>query len=93
MTAIDPTISLGSLIAMLGISVTIIGAVGAAYLGVIRHMTTNEQQIKAMLERMEKVEQQQQAQGRILNSQTTVIAVIQEQIKFLYSWAKGESGA
>lgn len=84
----DPTISLGAILSALAICVTIVTSVVAAYMGVTRHMTKTEGQILAMLERLEKVERKQEAQGGAIGKLQAMVAAAVAKIEMLYEMAK-----
>lgn len=77
----DPNISAGTVIAALSICLTIIISVTGAYIGVTRHMTTNEQQIAALLQRMAKVELKQEKHDEKLSALQTLIAGLEAKLE------------
>ena len=82
----DSNISLGTIISALSICLTIVMSVWASYLGITRHMTKTEQQISAMLDRLEKLEKRQDKSEETVNKIETSLSGLVAQMKFFYEW-------
>ena len=79
----DPTISYGTILAIISICFTIIGSGLAFYSGVTRHMTKTEEEIKALLLRVKAVEVEQKEQSKVMASVRELLAAMEASVKIL----------
>lgn len=96
MMTFDPTISLGTILSAVTICLTIGACCLGFYAGVTRHMTKTEEQILAMLERIEQLEEGQKKHAdqlgglaKLLAATQAVLELVQRQVQAMYERSFG----
>lgn len=79
----DPTITYGTILAIISICFTIIASGLGFYIGVTRHMTKTEEEIKSLLLRVKAVEVEQKEQGKIMANVREVLAALEASVRIL----------
>ena len=82
----DPTISLGSIIAALSIIVALLSST----IGVLRHMTQQQEILRAIIARVAKLEAKQEKQSDAIAELASTMSGMAAKLQMVYDWVMRE---